>query len=136
MKTIFISLLVLGIIVSTLVLVSCSPTPRASYGLHKYLKATQNLKDVEVDIKVGGTAETMWACTKESLRRGEIVPILFSLGLIPGCVWLDIWVEPDTSGNYVGTVKRCSGYATPGTYAHELEHCKGYKDHPLLEIFN
>ena len=54
---------------------------------------------------------------------------------MPGCVWTDIWVEKNEKDEWEGEIKRCYGYATQSTYAHELEHCKGYADHPLFGWF-
>ena len=101
------------------------------YGFLDYIHEEQDLSRMEVDITVGSTWETMCACSAESWRRGEYGALLLTLCMIPGCVWTDIWVDGAT---LTGTVKRCYGFATEDTLEHELQHCRGYADHPLFRL--
>lgn len=132
MKSIYFAPVIMGAFLFS----ACSPMPKPEYGFtSEYIHKEQDLSKMEVDIKVDNVFPTMYNCNKELLKRGEVFPVLFSLGLIPGCVWTDIWVEKNENDEWEGTIKRCYGFATPSTYKHELEHCKGYDDHPLFGWF-
>lgn len=107
---------------------ACSPMPKASYGFIADIKEEQNLNDMEIDIEIGNIFETSYRCNRESFRQGEYIKTLFliplTLGLIGGCVWV---------GGYSPLkIDKCWGFSTKGNLEHELQHCKGYRDHPLF----
>lgn len=122
---------IVGGIFFIILIQACSPMPRASYGLIADVKESQDLNDMKIDIKVGNLLETTYRCNAEAIRRGEYLRTLFAfpftLGLTGGCVWV--------GGYSKGKIDFCYGYSTEYNLAHEMEHCRGYKDHPLLGCF-
>lgn len=107
-----------------LLLWSCSPIPRASYGFVGDIIEEQSLDTMEIDIKIGNAWETMRNCNTKMWQQGEWYSTITPMGLIFGCVWV--------GGYSKGKIDKCWGYATPSTYEHELQHCKGFKDHPIF----
>ena len=100
------------------------------YGFINGVEREQLLDDMKIDIKTGNVFWVSAQCNKEEWKQGDglsnIFLFPFTLGFRGGCVWV--------GGYSPGKIDFCYGYSTLDNLEHELMHCKGYADHPLLSF--